>query len=217
MALITTLSGTPITTLGGTSLITLGSAAPPLFDIDFFRQRIGLASGDTSKDTLIQAALTVSLELIENYLDRKLEYGTYKEMFVHISQGTVQLKAYPVDTIIGVTSASGRSQKYCLDKVVGIIFEDSWLHEHEYEVEYTGGYKTLPVTIETAVMLVFDIVFPALESSGGVASTGGIKSAKIGDLSISYDTGAAAKSSSDVSLIPAVCYHMLDPYKRFST
>jgi len=213
MSIKTTLSGTPITTLGGINLITLGSASPgPLFDIEFYRARIGLAPTDPSKDDEIKQVLAVSLGMMETYLDRKLIKGDYTEVITHKAGESIQLSAYPIDAIIDVHNLN---RKYHVDEPIGLIQFDGSTIRHQIIVDYNGGYDPLPNDLQFVLMQVFDGVWYSVEnSSGGSTGTAIDKMviADVGSISWKVPTDGSASISS-----PLAAYeYILGNYRRFS-
>jgi hypothetical protein len=75
------------------------SAWPP--PIEDLRVRAGLLPNDATKDAALLAAGEVSLDLIEQYLDRRLLYSEYHE-WDDKTFGTALLRAWPLDRGSGI-------------------------------------------------------------------------------------------------------------------
>jgi len=179
---------------------------------DNYRIRAGLIAGDTTKDVEIQAAIDAAWSLMDAYTNRKLKAGDYVCVTTHRAGYSIQLDAYPVETI---TSIDGTAAKYHLDKEQGTIYIDGFISDHQVKILYRGGYDPLPADLEMCEMLIFDSVWPIFQGAASV-STGGIKTIRAGDLSITYDTGSNAGASVGGNAIPAIAIAALNAYIRHS-
>lgn len=162
----------------------------PIFNLapELMRVRVGLDSADTSKDAEIDAALIIAKDIIEDYLDRKLEYAVETEAFIHENGATLSLIRYPIDSIGSIAGTTGYAvNAYHVNKNNGLVFLDGHYRAHEMTVTYTGGYQTLPGALEMALLSVFDRVYGNLFDVGNISVNDAIKTIKAGDLSITYE------------------------------
>lgn len=193
----------------------------PLFSIDpdMLRVRVGLAAGDVSKDTEIDAAIVVAVELIETFLDRKLEFATEVESF-NFSGASLSLLRYPIDSIASIAGDGLNEPDYSLDKKNGLIFFTDHIGQKELTVTYDGGYNVLPKPLEMAVISVFDNVYGAVFDQDYDAGNDEIKTVKAGDLAITYErgTGYAGHTGNEATsrFLTADLIGMLQHYRRQS-
>lgn len=211
MSLVTQ-SGNQLVTQSGNTLTKQGSSM--FVPIEDLRVRVGLNAADSSKDLEINAAYDLALDLMEKYCDRKFAYAAETEVFTHFDQNVASLIRYPIEDVTRVNLGGA---DFHVEKPNGLIHFDYHVHSHELVVEYTGGYKVLPPGLLLAFMQVFDKAWDA--QSGGVAGTvGGIKSARIGDLAISYDTSdpslQASSGGAMGGLVPTSAMSILNLYRR---
>ncbi len=173
------------------------------YEIENLRTRVGLASDDPSKDTELIDAADVALAVAESYCDRKFMQQVTTDVFTHIIRSTLSLTRYPVETITSLDPDIAHH----IDMQNGVIFLERFTAEKEMTVVYEGGYDPVPKDLNLALKFIFDTVY----ASASGAATGGVKSVKLGDLSISYDTGSGAKAT---TFIPATALPLLDVYRR---
>ncbi len=93
-----------------------------------------------------------------------------------------------------------------IDMQNGVIFLERFTAEKELTVVYEGGYDPVPKDLNLALKFIFDTVY----ASASGAMTEGIKSVKLGDISIAYQN-----SDKDISsFIPLTAIPLLDVYDR---
>ena len=197
-----------------------------LITIESLRQRIGLPVGDASKDAEIMMISEVAVSFIETYCDRKFFEEDDKEVFTHKSGYTVSLRRYPIDDIQSVTGVDRTViNNYHVDKKTGLMQFDGHMKSHQFTVSYKGGYTptTVPSDLLWCIMSTFDALWADHLAVGGgavAASTGGVKQAKIGDMSITYDVGGGGSSIGSVGgaygPISTASLSVLSKYKRWS-
>ena len=163
---------------------------PFFLALEKLRPRIGLAVDDESLDIQIDAAVEMALEIIEDFLDRKLQCASETEIFTHKKGETISLIRYPVTEISSISSTSGGDIKFHYDAKNGLIKFDHFVYSHEITIAYEGGYKTLPAALELCLLKVFDKIYTALFDPDSAQSET-VKAMKAGDLQITYDTGAS--------------------------
>jgi hypothetical protein len=96
-----------------------------MFDIAEARLRNTSAS-----ITQLQAALDVSVSILENLLDRKLVKKTYTEYFYDERGHTISLAAYPIDRVAGVFT--GSTELKIVDSEKGLVhYVSSNYYGHE--------------------------------------------------------------------------------------
>ena len=186
-----------------------------LIDIDDLRVKVGLASGDASQDAAITTAYDAALDMIEAYLNRKLEFMADQEHFTHINGYTASLRRYPVTSVASVRPDA----KYHVERETGVLHFDGRVREHDLTVDYSGGFTptTLPAVIHLALLDTFKAIWDAAQGGGG--QTGEIQSITapdVGTIRFATSGGAAAAGSagSTGGLIPAYLLGMLSLFRR---
>ncbi len=184
------------------------------FDVASAKTRLGLPSGDTTRDAIITGALNAALAIAENYCDRKFLFKHEVATFTHHNGGRLQLKRYPlqkVDSVTyGHTTGQGAVTAQPLDRDKWHVHYDyGYLEKHNgggnhhdiIEVAYSGGYKLLPADLELALWGIFDNVYASMtpaSAGGGVsaANMGGISSISLPDIgTISFGQGGATATA----------------------
>lgn len=186
--------------------------------LKLLRVRIGLPVDDASKDAIITVAYGAAGQILENYLDRSLEVGGHAETFVHIRNNVVSLRAYPIDEIESIVTASGfEITAYHVDKVTGLVHFDSGQVRHELMISYTS-LDPIDAVLGLAVLSVFDQVYNSITAvnSGGAVSGGAIKSISSDGARIEYMSGVDASTSGvdAASGIPTSIIGLLQAYRR---
>ncbi|WP_322925324.1 phage head-tail connector protein [Paenibacillus campi] len=146
---------------------------------------------DPAEDLLLTAAISAATSAIENYLNRKLEYGTYRQTLDAPGTPFLRLRNYPVHTVNslehrGMTVAAG---SYDIEPDNGMLFRrDGWgCGERIIAVEYVAGYilpsetpgapdSTLPPNMEYACALLAQTLM----------RQPGVTAERVGDLSVNY-------------------------------
>lgn len=188
-----------------------------MFTMEELRLHRGLAADDTSQDASITAAMETAIAMAEAYTDRKLQWALETETFTHIAGYSIQLRRYPINPIFSLTNNDNVSgtPSYHADEGKGIIYFDGRFFSHSLTVTYEGGYDplTIPADLKWALLRMFDSLL-ADQESGGSVGAGALKTAKIGDLAITYDTGSGSATTD--SFMGAPVTSVLSKYKRFS-
>jgi hypothetical protein len=209
------------------------------------RKRIGLQPNDPSRDADITAALEISLDLAETYLDRKLTKQADEEDFFGGSTAFL-LHRWPVDRISGVDitakfigspiiqytwSTTGSESYFTVDWEKGIVFTPSYARGWPLTITYRGGFDPLPNALLMALLQVFDSVWTSDPMLGGTAGGGIIqgsgavkKVSLVGIGSVDLDVGATAVGGGGMGgydegpwgLIPASAISILSRYRRES-
>jgi hypothetical protein len=187
--------------------------------LKLLRVRVGLPVDDASKDDLITAAYGTAGRMLENYLDRSLEAGGHSETFTHAANNVVSLRAYPIDEIMNIVTASGAEiTAYHVAKQSGLVHFDSRQVQHEIMVTYTS-LDPIDSVLGLALLSVFDQVYNSITAvnSGGAVSGGAIKSISSDGARIEYASGTESASGVDsASGIPTSVLGLLQAYRRQS-
>lgn len=174
-----------------------------MFDLATAKTRLGITGN--AQDAEVQSAIDAALVAVELFLNRKLTYYKDEEIFRDVRSHTISLRRYPVESITSV------SQDYFqVDKETGLLYFDGYGVGKAITVKYTGGYKIIPAGIEAALWMTLDNFW--LVFAGGSVSSGGIKTVKAGDLSITYDNAVGASVGD--SMIPGAAEALLFAYRR---
>lgn len=188
-----------------------------MFTIEAMRVHVGLDENDNSQDAAINAIMETAIAMAESYCDRKFQIADDSEIFVHVAGYSISLRRFPVNSIASVEAIenTGTPPPYHAYMDRGIIFFDGRLYTHQIEVSYNAGYgpTTVPADLQWSIYRMFDVLWSA--EQGNAVAAGSVKQAKIGDLSISYETGAASTALAD-GLIPLAVGAVLNRFKRFS-
>jgi hypothetical protein len=185
-----------------------------MWDLATAKIRLGIVPGDTTQDTAIQTALNTSLELAEKYCDRFFLYAAQRARFYYTRAESYSLTRYPIDQVTSISTSAAHKVHH----VAGMIEFPGYVFDEELTIEYTGGYKVLPNDLELALWMLFDKVWSNISGTGGGAPVGGIRSFRVGDISLGFDTGAAASSASSQGafggLIDPIAAGILNLYRR---
>lgn len=185
--------------------------------IETLRQHAGLMPNDASQDAQIEAAFSITVQVVSDYLDRILPYGVYTESEIHFSGSAMHLKAYPLDIIDVLVSNDAQEPLFHFEKNTGVIKLDGHKRYHELSCSYRGGYVKLPGTLAMVVLATFDVVWASLSASSGSAVVGKeIRATVVDGMRVEYfDPNAnSATSSAEFGLIPGSMISMLEPYRR---
>ena len=186
------------------------------FDLPTAKQRLSLAVADTSKDVAIQAALSASLAIAEDYCKRRFSFATEVARFYHVASGYLFVSRYPINVVTSVVRSNGQSDiKYKVNQSAGFLDLHGRYSDEEIQVTYSGGYRTLPPDLEYALWGIFDGVWSNMNNAGAVSAGGVDKISLVGVGSISYDTGSGASSGSAGSPIYGYIEAILSNYVRY--
>jgi len=183
--------------------------------VELLRSRIGLLPTDASRDAEIEEAFTDGVLSINDYLDRVLQLGDYKEVSTHFRGFKLSLPAYPVETVATVF-ADEIEPSFHLDKVTGLIKFDSVVGAHTLTVEYKGGYDIFPDAIQIAAIDAFDNAWRFLNSTSVAASsTSVVKSVSIDGMRVDYfDSSSESSVSESMGYLSPTTVSTLEPYRR---
>lgn len=191
-----------------------------MFDIGTAKTRLGITG--TAQDALLTTALNAALAVAEQYCDRRFLYKRDTVAFYDAKNRALILSRYPIDTINSITSkASGAavdSSGYHVHHWNGMIYFHGAPFFDEIQIDYTGGYQTLPADLELALWLILDTLWPSLSGSGAAAAGGGaIKAIRSNGASVEYDTSGNAGggiASASASGMPVGAMSILHFYRR---
>lgn len=187
-----------------------------LLRIEDLRVRVGLLETDVTKDVEITDCYTMAMNLIEDYLDRRILKSTYKDTFRHTHTGLV--KAWPIESI---TTIDGVAPSITLkaDFERGIIYDICWDH---VIVEYIGGWldPDIPPAITHAMNVIFDKLWYSVPGWGiataAEPTSSEVKRFSINGMTVEYFQNENAGSSSSSSWIPETLKPLLAGYRRES-
>lgn len=180
------------------------------------RIRIGLDATDTSNDANLSTAYSVTVQWLENYLDRILfsETGTETETFTHLNLHVLSLKGYPTIDVTSITT-SDSSPEFHLEHKTGLIHFDGRLFAHEVTVVYTME-DPMVGPLQLAMLMVFDTVWSNLASAGSV-SGGAVKAISSDGARVEFDTSSAAALATGIDPdtgLPAQVVGILQGFRR---
>jgi len=186
-----------------------------MFDLASAKSRLSIT--DNSKDAEITLALSLALSVVEDYLDRKLEYKADETATLFRNRENIYLlRRYPVESLISIDKGDLSNAK--ISKSHGILFLST--AADEVELTYAGGYKTLPPVIEMVLWQIFDAEYPGFANPGSVAPASGqvISSISVPDVgTIKYESsGSASGISADLGILTASQGALLDRYRAES-
>ena len=186
------------------------------FDLPTAKQRLSLAVADTSKDVAIQAALSASLAIAEDYCKRRFSFATEVARFYHVASGYLFVSRYPINVVTSVVRSNGQSDiKYKVNQSAGFLDLHGRYADEEIQVTYSGGYVTLPPDLVIALWGIFDGVWASTQGSSGPAA-GAIESVSLtGVGTVRMSTGGSTVSSGSSGAIPAMAAAILSNYKRY--
>ena len=143
------------------------------------------------------------------------------------------LDRYPVVSVNSITpkgsgSALLDSSSYHIHDWAGMVIFLGTPFFDELDIDYTGGYQTLPADLELALWIIFDAMWPlysANSGGGGGAGAGGvpgaISSISVPDVgTLRFDTGSSGSGTGGgagaVGLIASSAINLLEPYRRIA-
>ncbi len=181
--------------------------------------RVGLSPTTTAKDAQITAAKDAAFSLMGNYCDRVFPLAVdEKEVFTHLTGGTIRLKRYPIASVLSIVAADSKAiTLYHMEGDTGVIHLDAHWAFHQVTVTFTGGYdeEALPTDLLMAFYSVFDQEY-ALAAGDAVSTGGEIASVTVADVgTIRYNTSADEGSSGEGAFLPARAQRILEDYKRY--
>ena len=190
-----------------------------MFDLASAKTRLGIVG--TAQDAAVTASLNAALAIAEQYCDRRFLYKRDTVAFYDARQRALILSRYPIDTVNSITSkqtgAAIASDSYHIHHWNGMVYFHGQPFFDEIQIDYTGGYATLPADLELALWILFDALWPSFSGGGGASGGGAIKAIRSNGASIEYDTsggGVAGITSSGATGLPVGAMAILNPYRR---
>lgn len=172
---------------------------------------------DNSQDAYLNSLLQDSQELVESYLDRKLDLQEHEEYIEVNNSSTINLKNYPVDSVSHIESLGGRViEGYKIFKPSGMLRINQVLNG-DYVINYSAGYEPLPVWAQKAVIDTATAIHYSIESSGSGVALGSVKSEEIvGVAKVTYETGSSSSNSAGNSQagLPLEVISILDLHRN---
>lgn len=189
------------------------------FDLASANVRLGI----TGKDALVTSALNAALAIVENYCDRRFLYKRDTVAFYDAHTRKLLLDRYPIVSINTISGKGSPSQinpsTYHVHNWAGMILFHGAPFFDELDIDYNGGYQTLPADLELALWMIFDALWPSFNSTAGATTVGGgaINSITVPDVgTIRFDNGSSGANggAGAVGLISASAINILQPYRR---
>lgn len=154
-------------------------------------------------EDMITTAVT---QMIETYLRRRVVLDTYTETLPGAEM--VLLHAYPVEEIVSVTDAAGKSLSYQIEMQEGVL-RIIGTPPDRVKVVYRGGYDemSMPMPIKYAAAILAQGLQKAVESGGQI-----LMSERLSDYQVMY-YNASGSGSGNTSAIAPAAMALLAPYK----
>jgi hypothetical protein len=192
-----------------------------MFDIAAAKKRLSITGA--TQDAELEVALSTAISIAERWCDRGLIYAVEKVVFTHVLGKELSLPRFPVESIISLSTKNQNSLDYHLNYQAGfIIFHPGLAAADELTIEYAAGYKNLPLDLELALWLLFDVVWGQLSGGSASVTVGGgeVTSISVPDVGTIRFSASSSRSSSDSSsdsgIIPAPAISLLRPYLRIT-
>ncbi len=198
------------------------------FDLATANTRLGLTAGP--QDALVTSALNAALAAAENYCDRRFLYKRDTVAFYDARSNKLLLDRYPIVSVNTIANKGSGSlidaSTYHIHDWAGMVIFHGTPFFHELDIDYTGGYQTLPADLELALWIIFDAMWPLYSAnSGGGGGAGGVSGA-ISSISVPdvgtlrFDTGSSGSGTGGgagaVGLIASSAINLLEPYRRIA-
>lgn len=174
------------------------------WDLQTAKKYLGINSSDTSNDEAINLAMAGVMDLVETSLGRPLLFaGPIKETLYNVRPGRLYLGRYPIKEILKIDDDDFEPAGALVD------YQGGWIGWYTYNVsvliEYSGGYETLPPSLEAGLWEIFMMEWGKRDPwSGGpkpAQSAGEISRVTVQDLgSITFDASAAASARPNAKL-----------------
>lgn len=127
------------------------------------KTRLGIPSGDTSKDAEVQAAIDYATDLVEEYCQREFAQGAYTEQVFKPTEKIIYLNNWPAASVdeIRRDAVVYAEAVYDLNPIHGEVHFDAGQTNFSdtvlLEIDYTGGYNPVPDVLTNAVLDVMKI------------------------------------------------------------
>lgn len=187
--------------------------------LQMLRVRIGLDGADTSQDAEIEMVYGLSVQWMENYLDRILytQSGTEIETFTHVHKHTLSLRGYPTIGITTVVATEGENVlKYHLESSNGLLHFDGLMHAHELVVTYTMD-DPMAGPLFLALLAIFDLAWANYNGTVDTDATGAVKAISSDGARVEFDVGSESYGIGGLDLgsgLPARVIGLLNGYRR---
>lgn len=197
------------------------------FDLASALARLGLTDPTPEQEANAQGALDAALNVVEEYLDRKLLLQPEVETFFYPFAPSFQVHRFPIEDVesFEIDGTEPDPQSYVVNLQRGVFAFRGDRCGRELVIAYTGGFDPLPADLEMILWNVFDHLYPQFvpPSQGGAsgASEGAIKAVTIPDVGrIDFDTsattgGASGTDADSLGLLYGPYFaNVLAPYLR---
>jgi hypothetical protein len=161
------------------------------------RSKFGLAPTDASKDAEIEALWISVVDMLGDYLDRKLPLDDYEERVVQEPRRVVSLLAYPIEGDPVAEDENGKKVEPAnTDRAAGLLMFHDRIGQPVVNVFYRGGYDAPPAAILAVVMAAFGELAGAMSGGAAAASSAEVRSISVPDVgTVSYQSSAASASA----------------------
>lgn len=177
-----------------------------MFDLATAKIRLGITGN--AQDAQVQLALDTAMAVAERHCDRRFAYSSDVAKFYNFEGDTLFLPRYPLEAVF---FTRGLPETIKVHHRLGTVEIGAYFRADEIEVNYSGGYQTLPPDLELALWGVFDVLYPGVAGQG---AGGSIESVTIPDVgTIRYSTTAPVVPAVDANVLGAY-YSLLDSYRR---
>lgn len=161
-----------------------------MIDLKRIKYKLDIDLSDTSDDFLLEDLIEEAIYIVENYINRKLKAGLYKEVID--ARETIWVKNTPIIDVIEVQDEHGEPVvfKFTEDRILvkkpkyrtitnNMLYKEPSITQ--YFVEYFGGFEKLPPDIVKILTEMVMISYREIKDE-----TINIKSKNEGSVSISY-------------------------------
>ncbi len=174
--------------------------------LDQAKVYLEISPGDTSKDVLIQGVMDTTLLEVETKLQRGLFLARTTARFYDVDYRKILLPRYPITQVWGI-NGSPTPSGLIVHYHTGWLEWPDCLNTDYIEVDYEGGYASLPLDLERALWSAFLTLWgntdettgaPGVGDGGGVVTpgSGDVKDVTVFDaFKISYDVGSSTSSA----------------------
>lgn len=166
--------------------------------LDKLKKILGIT--DDTQDDYLLSLIADSQELVEAYIDRKLDVQDHEEYIEVSNSSTINLRNFPVQSVVGIETLEGAIfDSFKIFKPSGMLRMNQIING-DFVVNYSAGYDPLPAWAQKAIIDTATALHYSVESGGSGVSLGAVKSEEIvGVAKVMYETGASASNSTSNS------------------
>ena len=173
-----------------------------MFDLATAIARYGVT--DPADQVLLDAAMIAAKEIVEEYLNRKLDFAeAVTETHVVPRGAALSVDRYPIESVEEINiDGNGTVTPRRINKDRGTISLQPLRHDSAITVTYSGGFKEITGVLELALWGVLDVVFPEFKAPSS-EDHGAIKSVVTPDVgTISYYDLNVGMGGGDIYALP---------------